>query len=135
MTKIISREEYDSKRNNKCAWKDDCPYYNINTELNTVVFESNYWKMFIALSNYTWDEYHLLAFPKNHKVFHKELSDDEILDLKNIHNFCDEYFENKEYFSMTRESMSNRSIEHYHIHFVEWIMKAATIVEMLNKQK
>jgi hypothetical protein len=31
--------------------------------------------------------------------------------------------------------MSNRSVEHYHIHFVEWILKAEALVKMLNKQK
>jgi hypothetical protein len=53
MTKNISREEYDSKRKNKCAGKKNCPYCDINTELNTVVYESDYWKIFIALSSYT----------------------------------------------------------------------------------
>lgn len=135
MTKIISREEYDSKRKNKCAWKQDCPYCNIDPELNTVVYESEYWKMFIALSSYTWDEYHLLAFPTSHKKYFHEFSDEEILDQKNIYNFCDKYFEGREYFSIVRETMSNRSVEHYHIHFIEWIMKAKAIIEMLNKQK
>ena len=121
MTKIISREEYDLKRNNKCTWKDNCPYCNINTELNTVVFESEYWKMFIALSSYTWDENHLLAFPREHKIFFWELNNEEILDLKNIHKFCDKYFWENNYFSTTRETMSNRSIEHYHIHFIQFL--------------
>jgi diadenosine tetraphosphate (Ap4A) HIT family hydrolase len=61
----------------------------------------------------------LLAFPKAHKKYFHELSDEEILDQKNIYTFCDEYFEDKQYFSTTRETMSNRSVEHYHIHFVE----------------
>jgi hypothetical protein len=135
MKKIISREEYDANRENKCVWKTNCPYCNINTDLNTVVYESEYWKMFIALSSYTWNKYHLLAFSKVHKKFHKELLDNEILDFKNIYNFCEIYFWNKEYFSTTRETMSNRSIEHYHVHFIEWVLKAEALVDMLNKQK
>lgn len=135
MTKIISREEYDSKRNNKCAWKENCPYCYINTELNTVVYESEYWKIFIALSSYTWDENHLLAFPKVHKKYFLELNDWEILDLKNVHKFCDEYFWENNYFSATRETMANRSIEHYHQHFIQWKLQANTIVEMLKNQK
>lgn len=135
MVKIISREDYDAQRKWKCSWIDDCPFCNVNLDLNTVVYESEYWKMFVSLASYTWNEYHLLAFPKTHKKFFHEFSQDEIWDLKNVYEFCDKYFENKQYFSMTRETMSNRSVEHYHIHFIEWIMKAQALVEMLNKQK
>lgn len=134
MTKIISREEYDTKWENKCTWKVNCPYCNIDTDLNTVLYESDYWKMFISLSSYTGNENHILAFPKEHKKYFSELSDEEILDLKNIHKFCDTYFWENNYFSATRETMANRSIEHYHQHFIQWKLQAEAIVNMLKNQ-
>ncbi|MCP4523133.1 MAG: hypothetical protein GY828_02840, partial [Candidatus Gracilibacteria bacterium] len=122
-------------RDNKCTGKDDCPFCNINDELNTVVYESRYWKVFIALASYTGDDKHVLAFPKSHKIFYHELSNNEVLDLKNIYNFCEKYFGDNNYFSTTRESLSNRSVEHYHIHFIQGKLQANVMIEMLANQQ
>ncbi|MCP4523455.1 MAG: HIT family protein [Candidatus Gracilibacteria bacterium] len=134
MTKIISRDEYDKNRNNKCIGKDDCPFCIIDKDLNTVLYESDHWIVFVALASYTGDDKHVLAFPKRHKIFYHELSDDEVLDLKNIYTFCEEYFGDNNYFSATRESMSNRSVEHYHMHFIQGKLKANAMIEMLANQ-
>ncbi len=62
-----------------------------------------------------------MAVPKRHIAFSYELLEEEISELQDIYRFMKDFFEKageKDYFSATRETMGNRSVEHYHIHFI-----------------
>jgi diadenosine tetraphosphate (Ap4A) HIT family hydrolase len=59
-----------------------------------------------------------MAVPYAHKLYFLELSNEEIIELKDIHIFVKDFFKGNNYFSFTRESMANRSVEHLHMHFL-----------------
>jgi len=61
-----------------------------------------------------------MAVPYEHILFSSDLSDDHFLELKEIHKIVKDFFKDEEYFSFTRESLSDdtRSVEHLHIHFL-----------------
>lgn len=117
------------------VWKEKCPFCNVDESINKVVWETKYWKIFVALKSYTADDFHLIVFPKKHKIFFWDLVEDEISDLKNVHTLCKKYFWEKNYFSCTREALSNRSIEHYHMHFIAGKLQDFALIDMLKNQK
>lgn len=45
-----------------------------------------------------------------------------------------EFFGDTEYFSCTRESIGNRSVEHLHIHFIPGVLKGKFLRKMLELQ-
>jgi diadenosine tetraphosphate (Ap4A) HIT family hydrolase len=59
-----------------------------------------------------------MATPYEHKAFSHELGSDEIAELQDIYAFMKVYYGEKNYFSSTRETLANRSVEHYHMHFI-----------------
>jgi diadenosine tetraphosphate (Ap4A) HIT family hydrolase len=75
-----------------------------------------------------------MATPYEHKAFFHDLTSDEISELKDIHAFMKQYFGNKEYFSSTRETLANRSVEHYHMHFIPGQLQGAYLRKMLENQ-
>jgi diadenosine tetraphosphate (Ap4A) HIT family hydrolase len=63
-----------------------------------------------------------------------DLSKEEIGELQDIYIFVKSFFWEKEYFSFTRESMANRSVEHLHIHFLVGKLQWKYLRKMLEKQ-
>jgi len=59
-----------------------------------------------------------MAIPKEHVIFAKDLSDVQYLDYKNVEHYMFSYFKNSDYFTFMRESLSGRSLEHLHYHFL-----------------
>lgn len=75
-----------------------------------------------------------MAVPYKHKCIADDLTSDDFAELKDVHAFVKSYFWDDSYFSFTRETLENRSLEHYHIHFLNWILKWSALREMLKKQ-
>jgi diadenosine tetraphosphate (Ap4A) HIT family hydrolase len=75
-----------------------------------------------------------MAVPYEHKAFFYELTHEEISELHEIHLFMKGYFGKKDYFSCTRETFANRSIEHYHIHFIPGKLQGKFLRKMLELQ-
>ena len=75
-----------------------------------------------------------MAIPFEHKKFSYELTHDEIGELPEIYTFMKEYFGEKPYFSCTRETLSNRSVEHYHMHFIPGALQGKFLRKMLEGQ-
>lgn len=75
-----------------------------------------------------------MAVPYIHKRFSHELDQDEIEELKEIYSFMKEYYGEKDYFSSTRETLANRSIEHYHMHFIPGKLQGKYLRKMLEGQ-
>ena len=49
------------------------------------------------------------------------MNEDENAEILAIQKYMKDFYEKiweKDYFSATRETMGNRSVEHYHIHFI-----------------
>ena len=83
---------------------------------------------------YSWNHQHIMAMPKSHKAYAYEFSLEEFQDLQNVHKFVKEFYGNESYFSMTRETLSNRSVEHYHMHFLPGKLSDTPIINMLKDQ-
>ena len=130
MENFITRDEYHKKKWKKIYWKEDCPFCNSHE----FIWESKYRIIVRNISPYTWDKNHLMALPKAHKQFSIDLSIEEFIDFKEVQLFVKEYFWDKHYFSATRESMWNRSVEHLHIHFVSWKLQWKYLRKMLELQ-
>jgi diadenosine tetraphosphate (Ap4A) HIT family hydrolase len=54
--------------------------------------------------------------------------------MKDIYKFVKEYFWDEKYFSCTRESIANRSVEHIHMHFIPGKLQWKYIRKMLENQ-
>ncbi len=102
--------------------KDRCPFCKIDEdEKQLLVYKSNLWEVRYNKYEYYWHKQHLLAFPIEHKEFTTQLSDNELIDFKNIEIFMKDYFWDKNYFSFIRQWTWWRSVAHLHYHYLEWI--------------
>jgi len=130
MQEIITRKEYHAKKWKKIYWLIDCPFCNHNN----ILWKWKTWFIVRNISPYSWDENHLMAVPYRHIKFSVELSLEEFSWLKEVHNFVKNYFWEVNYFSATRETMWNRSVEHLHIHFIPWRLQWKYLRKMLENQ-
>ena len=129
-----TREDYFKKIWTSVYWKKDCPFCGIEKLKSQIVWE---WKKWFILHNiypYSWNDKHLMATTYEHKKYFLDLNDDEILELKDIHFFIKNFYKENNYFSCTRETMSNRSIEHFHMHFLPWKLQWKYLRKMLMDQ-
>lgn len=75
-----------------------------------------------------------MAVPYSHKKYSIELSSKELLELKDIYIFVKGFYLEENYFSCTRETMWNRSVEHIHIHFIPWRLQWKYLRKILENQ-
>lgn len=134
MHQKLSREEYQKKIWKKMLGENNCPFCEPDETINKIVWKWKSWNIMVNISPYTWDDYHIMATPVKHKKFFYELEDDELLELKKVHEFVRDYYPNGEYFSATRETFWNRSVEHYHTHFFPGKLSDSKMIQMLDEQ-
>lgn len=121
MSKIGTRQEYHDTIGMGIMGKDNCPFCDIQATKNTLIHELKYWKIVHNKYPYSGNEHHLMAVPKRHFAFPCDAKKEEWMELNEVHDFMRDYFEKAweiDYFSSTRETMWNRSVEHYHMHFI-----------------
>lgn len=120
--KLFSRKEWDTRiNNNELVWKEDCPFCKSTwKEKKYIVKDTKYWSIRYNKFPYYCGKNHLLAVPKKHKEYTYELSLEELKDYKNVEIFIKKYYWNKQYFSLIRQTMWNRSVEHMHYHYLLW---------------
>lgn len=126
-----NRQEYDALG---FLWLDRCPFCNIENQEEYIVWKGRYWYIARNMLSYSWTEKHVMAIPYKHRIFSHELDSDEILELGEIHRFIASFFGKEEYFSCTRESIANRSVEHIHMHFIPGRLKWIFLRKMLEMQ-
>lgn len=115
------REEYT--KNNPYFTKENCPFCEeIEEDKKLILHETDFWQIRFNKFPYYWNNQNLMAFPKKHKTYTTELSDEEILDYKNVEKYMKDYFKWKNYYSFIRQGTWWRSIEHIHYHYLEWII-------------
>lgn len=135
MVHIWTREEYYKRKwEVDIYWKDNCPFCDMENQKDQKVWEWKYWYISHNKFPYSGNEKHIMAIPYEHKCFSTDLSDDELLEMKEIYKFAKEFFWEDNYFSCTRETMGNRSIEHYHMHFVPGRLQWKYLRKMLENQ-
>lgn len=135
MIQIWTREEYYKKK-----WEigiygqDNCPFCNDKDNKNPIVWRWKKWFIVHNLFPYSGTSKHIMALPYEHKKYSTDLNDEELLELKEIHKFVKDWFWEENYFSCTRESMWNRSVEHIHIHFIPGRLQWKYLRKMLENQ-
>ncbi len=134
MKNIKTREEYDALTREKILGHDECPFCDLSWQSGHTLWKGKYWYILQNIFPYSGDGDHLMAVPFEHKSFSSDLSRDEISELHEIYGFMKGYYWEKNYFSCTRETLANRSIEHFHIHFIPWVLKWAFLRKMLELQ-
>ena len=72
-----------------------------------------------------------MVIPFEHKKFSHEFSSEEMGELSDVYRFMKDYYGERDYFSATRETMANRSIEHYHMHFIPGKLQGKFLRKML----
>lgn len=114
-------------------WLENCPFCKDNDDLWFVkIF--NFWYIKKNLYPYNWIKNHLLLFPKRHIEHTKFLNEDELLELKEINNFIEKYFDWENYFSFIRETNWWKSIKHIHYHYLPWILFSNKLEEIMEEQ-
>lgn len=137
MSRIGTRAEYHSEIGMGIMGKDNCPFCDKDATKNTLICEFQHWKIVLNKYPYSGQENHLMAVPKRHIQFPEELNADELLGLGEVHIYMKNFFENageEDYFSSTRETMGNRSVEHYHMHFIPGRLQGKFLRCMLENQ-
>lgn len=103
--------------------KENCPFCKIESDdKNMLVHKTKYWHIVYNKNPYYWFKQNLLAFPIEHKIFTNELSNEELIDFRNVEIFMKNYFWDKNYFSFIRQWEWWRSVEHIHYHYLEGII-------------
>jgi diadenosine tetraphosphate (Ap4A) HIT family hydrolase len=75
-----------------------------------------------------------MAVPYVHKAYSYLLSEAEMEELWEVYRWVKDYYCEKDYFSCTRETLANRSIEHYHMHFLPGALQGKYLRKMLENQ-
>lgn len=115
-------------------WRKNCPFCSDDyEETQYVIYESRYW--YLAHNKYPilgfTNQY--IAYPKRHVVLAKDLLSEEFADYKFIEKKVHELYSD-DYFTFMRESVSGRSLEHLHYHFVPGKIYYDNIESMLWEQ-
>lgn len=114
--------------------KDDCPFCFFDETQNQIYWSWKYWTIYFNKNPYSIEQNHLLALPKRHIKYFRELDNDELIEYGEVSKKVLEFFGDKDYFSFSRETMAKRSVEHLHIHFLIWKLRATTLTLMLREQ-
>lgn len=136
MFEPISRKEYHEKKWKKVYSLEDCPFCNKENEEknNRIIWQWKHWHIIYNLSSYSWDNRHIMAIPNEHILYSYDLKKEHFEELSEVHKIVKDFFKDDSYFSFTRESMSNRSVEHLHMHFLVWKLQWKFLRKMLELQ-
>ncbi len=117
-------------------WKKNCPFCweIIDEEKKLLIKETKFWTIRYNKFPYWWIKKHILLIPKRHIELSKELNQDELLELKKIYEFINEFYKKEKYFSFLRETFEWRSIKHLHYHYLPWNIHGSDFAKILHKQ-
>lgn len=130
---LKNREEYKN-RTKKLVWKELCPFCDLESQRNCIIWKWKYWYIQHNMYPYLWLKDHIMAIPYSHKVFSNELSSKEFAEMSKVQKFIKKFFWNKEYFSFMRETLWKRSIEHLHYQYLPWVLRTSKIENILKEQ-
>ena len=111
------REKYIE--DNPYYTEKDCPFCETTKEDEQfIIHETKHWKILYNKFPY-YSEKHIMSVPKRHVAYSIDLNNEELLDYKFIEIYIKDFFWNdKNYYSITRQSLWGRSIEHLHNHYL-----------------
>lgn len=131
---FLTREKYHEKKWKKVYSEKDCPFCKVEEQSWHTIWKGKYWYILHNISPYSGNEKHIMAVPYKHLKVAWDLTKEYFSELKDVNIFVKNFFWVQEYFSFTRETMANRSAEHYHIHFLVWKLQWRYLRKMLENQ-
>jgi len=121
-------------REKELVWKEDCPFCDINSQWDCVIWKGKYWYIQHNMYPYLWLKENIMAIPYSHKTFTHELSSEEYAEMSEVQKFVKSFFWDREYFSFIRETLWKRSIEHLHYHYLPWVLRTSRLENILREQ-
>ncbi|MDD2871703.1 MAG: HIT domain-containing protein [Candidatus Gracilibacteria bacterium] len=115
--KLHNRNLWDEMtRGKESIGKEDCPFCE-NDDLLTI------WKgkyLHIKHNKYPYNGLndHLLLIPYRHIEHTKELNKEELIEIQKAEKFFSDYYQDKDYFSLIRQTNAGKSIKHIHYHYI-----------------
>ncbi len=138
MSEHWTRETYYNIKKTQYSdmWRASCPFcdFDSDDQKELIVWRGKHWYILRNKFPYTNTGKHIMVIPYKHKCVATDLDSDEFSELKEVHEFVKSYFWDIDYFSFTRETFANRSLEHYHLHFLNWKLQWKFLRKMLNGQ-
>ncbi len=109
-----------------------CPFCEEENEY--IIHSTQYWNITHNKFPILGLREHIMAVPKEHFIYAKDMPNEFFADYKNIEQFVSDFYWEKPYFTFMRESLSGRSIEHLHYHFLPGKMYYKVLENMLKDQ-
>lgn len=130
-----TRADLKKKLGNKSIfWKEDCPFCMYLKTNEWVVWKWEYWAIIYNQYPYIMDGTHFMLIPTRHVCFSHELSTLEYSEIPYAYAYIRDFYGDIPYFSFTRESFNERSVEHVHTHFISGDLTRRSVTEMLKEQ-
>lgn len=104
------------------------------SEKEYILWQWYYWFIVHNKYPYLWLEEHIMAIPLNHYKLSHEIPPEAYAEMSKVHSFIKDFYWDRQYFSFTRETFGDRSLEHLHMHFLPWIVYSKEIEALLEKQ-
>jgi len=115
-------------------WESTCRFCKLDIE--NIIWRGKY--LYIQHNKYPYLglKNHLLVVPFAHKIFTKELSWEEMIEMIEVEKFMEKFYNSGDYFSFIRQSNSkqSRSVAHLHYHYLPWALNPDILEEALKQQ-
>lgn len=132
-----TRSEYDQFLNGRWMLEaHECPFCDTSSQEEYRIWKWKYWEILYNKYPYVLDGNHIMAVPLTHKEFFTELTDEEVAEIKQVHEEVKKFFWDKTYFSFCREvhGQKSKSVKHYHIQFIAGELQGSYLQKMLQNQ-
>ena len=137
MVQLGTRQDYDKFLGNRVLLEaHECPFCLGEEHQDMIIWEGKYWRILYNKYPYTGNDQHIMAVPQAHKEFFIEFNEEEVAELRQVHEEVKKFFWDKTYFSFCRETHGTvtKSIKHYHMQFIGAELEGKYLRQMLHKQ-
>lgn len=133
--KLFSRDIW-LKTQPQDKWAHECVFCNHNKLDNSqyIIWKGEHWLIIHNKYPILWSDKHIMLIPIKHHTFPHECSSTEMSEFPVAQKFIHDFFGDVRYFSFMRESLANRSLEHFHYHYLPWKMWYTDIEYFLKQQ-
>ena len=118
----------------KDKWKSDCPFCDIEKHKDILIWEWKYLKIIHNRFPMLGRKDHFMIIPKRHVILTSELSDNELIEMREAEKQMEIMYDGKRYFSFIRQAVANRSLEHLHYHYLPGNLPYRSTEDILRKQ-
>jgi len=126
---LLDRKDWKKPKD---KWKSNCPFCEDKTDL--LVWEWKYLRIIHNKFPMLWRKDHLMIIPKRHVILTSDLSDEELLEMREAEKQMEKIYDWEKYFSFIRQAPENRSLEHLHYHYLPGNLWYRTVEDILREQ-